>query len=266
MGVEVSDPIRLFVACAAGEDAESQAVLEYTARSLTSRELEITWMYQAKKGFWSGWNAGRWRTPFTGFRWGVPAACHYEGRAIYTDSDFIFRADIAELWDQPIPNGILIRRPDGKLATSAMVFDCAKLRAHLPAIEPLKAMPDQDGQIRKYLAEHRDLLSAFDGDWNCTDLKGYPDINDPRIKAIHYSRIETQPSARHAIARLAKAGKTHWYKGEIFPHWRPELQELFDRLLEEAVAAGCTIERYATDAGPLTRLDFVYSQHKGAAC
>lgn len=260
----ISEPIRLFVACAAGADAESQAVLEHTARSLTSRPLEIVWMFQAKKGFWSGWNTGSWRTPFTGFRWGIPAACGYEGRAIYTDSDFIFRADLAELWDQPIPGGLLIRRPDGKLASSAMLFDCARMQAHLPAIDKLKAIPDQDKQVRNYLQEHRDVMAAFAGDWNCTDLKGYESIDDPRIKAIHYSRMETQPHLRHAIKRLAAEGKTHWYTGDVGPHWRPDLIALFDQLLEEAVAAGYTMDRYQADAAPLQRRDFTYSTSKVA--
>ncbi len=259
-----ADPIRLFVACAAGADAESQAVLEYTARALTPRPLEITWMHQARKGFWSGWNCASWRTPFTGFRWGVPAACSYAGRAIYTDSDFIFRADLAELWDQPIPGALLIRRPDGKLATSAMLFDCGRMRAHVPDIGKLKAMPDQDKQCRAYLAEHRELMAAFDGDWNCTDLKGYGPIDDPRIKAIHYSRIETQPQLRHAVARLKAQGRSHWYTGEVFPHWRADLAELFDRLLAEAAAAGYPASRYETDVKDLQRRDFKYAQHKGA--
>src|SRR6186997_1371038 len=120
----MSDAIRLFVGCAAWADAESQAVLEYTARSQSSLPIDIVWMSQAKKGFWSGWNTKGWKTPFTGFRWGIPAYCGFQGKAIYTDSDFIFRADLAELWNQDIPGALLLNSTEGKLNTAAILMDC----------------------------------------------------------------------------------------------------------------------------------------------
>lgn len=240
----MSNTIRLFVGCSAGEDLESQAVLESTARRFSSLPIEITWMQQAKKGFWSGWNTAGWGTPFTGFRWGIPAACGYEGRAIYTDSDFIFRADLADLWRQEIPGSVLIRRADGKLASCCLVFDNTKAKAWLPDIEMLKSLQDQNGKMRAHLMEHRDELRAFDGDWNCADLKGYDDINDPRIKAIHYSKMPCQPHLKYAIPRLALQGRQHWYDGELTPHWRPDLVALFDAELAAAIAAGFTLDRY----------------------
>lgn len=112
-----SDPIRVFVGCSAnGEDAESQAVLEYTLRKHASRPVELTWMKQThdRKSFWHGWNTSSWSTPFTGFRWGIPAACKYQGRAIYMDSDVIIMADIAELFDQPMLPGKVLKARGGR--------------------------------------------------------------------------------------------------------------------------------------------------------
>jgi hypothetical protein len=246
--------IRLFVGCAVGEDIESQMVLEYTARQHASEPLEIVWMQQARAGFWAGWNTQGWGTPFTGFRWGIPAYCGYEGRAIYMDSDFIIRADLAELWRQDIPGVLLLRRPDGKLKTCCLLIDCANAKAHLPPLTYLKAQRDQNGVMCRYFAARRQLIAAFDGDWNCVDLKGYDDLEDARIKAIHYSRMACQPHLKHAIPRLAAEGRTHWYDGEIAPHWRPDLVTLFDRLYQEAQAAGYTATRYQVEPfGPYVK-------------
>ena len=241
--------IRLFVGCSAGEDLESQAVLEYTARKHASEPIEIVWMQQARTGFWGGWNTTGWGTPFTGFRWGIPAFCGYQGRAIYTDSDFIFRADLAELWHQDMHGkAILLRRTDGKLKTCCLLFDCAEAKKHLPAFERMKPMRDQNGEMCKYFGNHRDAIGQFDGDWNCVDLKGYEDINDSRIKAIHYSRMPCQPHLKYAIPRLAAEGRYHWYDGETAMHWRSDLVALFDELYAEAREAGYTPDKYSVPA------------------
>jgi hypothetical protein len=72
--------------------------------------------------------------------------------------------------------------------------------------------------------------------------------------------MSTQPQLRHAVARLARDGRTHWYTGETAAHPRPELQALFDALLIEAEANGYGIERYRVDAfGGATRKDFTYA-------
>lgn len=242
--------IRLFVGCSAGEDLESQMVLEYTARRSCSEPLEIVWMHQAREGFWSGWNTHEWGTPFTGFRWGIPAFCGYEGRAIYMDSDFIVRADLAELWAQPIPGVALVRRADDKVKTCCMLLDCHAARLMVPPIDTLRTMRDQNG--RTWREVHRQGgFALFDGDWNCTDLKGYHDIADPRIKAIHYSKMPCQPHLKYAIPRLAAEGRLHWYDGVVTDHWRPELVALFDQCYREALAAGYTVAHY--DVPPFGR-------------
>jgi hypothetical protein len=256
-------PIRLFVGADANNcDLESQAVVEYTARKYASRPVEIVWM-QGGHGPWAGWQTGSARTPFTHFRWSIPSVCGYQGRAIYTDSDFIFRADLAELFDQDIPGVMLVRNPEGKVRTCCILFDCAKAKGHVPPVEQLRKLPDAQATLTNYFKAHRELMSSFAGDWNCVDLKGYDDINDPAIKAIHYSRMECQVHLKHAQARLAAEGRSHWYEGVTGAHWRPELQALFDQLLEEAIAAGYPPERYRiASSGPVTRRAFAYKFSK----
>lgn len=255
--------IRLFVGCSTGEDLESLAVLEYTARSLSSLPIDITWMHQGPTGPWSGWNARSWRTPFTGFRWGIPAVCGYEGRAIYCDSDFIFLADLAEVWSQPIPEVALVKNPKGKLSTSFILFDCAKAKAHIPSLDTLRQMPDAHGTMLNYFRGQPHLVSATEGNWDCADLAGYR-LEDPTVKAIHYTRMETQPHLKYAIPRLRKDGRSHWYPGDVFPHPRPELQQLFDDLYEKAIAEGFTLDRYDQTYVEYQKRAFQYTTHKTA--
>jgi len=262
----LSERIRLFVGTSAqNEDLEAMSVLEYTARKYCSRPLDITWMRQSASGPWSGWKAESWRTPFTGFRWALPSVCDFKGRALYTDVDFLFLADLAELWTQSIPNVALVRNATGKISTSCILFDCAKARGHVPTLEKLRAMPDAHGTMFNYFRAHTELVAATDGNWDCGDLRGY-ELGDPRVKAVHFTRIETQLHLKHAIPRLAKEEKTHWYKGEVFTHERPELQALFDQLLVEATANGYGLERYRVE--PFTKAvqkDFRYKQQDRTA-
>ena len=233
--------IRVFVGCASGgEDAESCAVLEYTLRCHASRPVELTWMRVGEPGIWSGWNTAGWATPFSGLRWAIPAACGFQGKAIYLDSDMIVRADIAALWDQPIPPGklALVRGGAGKLRTCVMLMDCAAFAGWPFPLAVLKRTPNPQGAVTRWLKSHRDRLGAFDGLWNCIDLKGATSVDDPALKIIHYSQMAHQPHLKHATRRLAAQGRAHWYDGDTAPHWRPELDHLFDQLLTEAEAAG----------------------------
>lgn len=263
----MTDTIRLFVGTSANsEDLEAEMVLEYSARKHCSMPLEITWMRQAKGGPWGGWESAKNnRTPFSSFRWSLPAVCDFTGKALYTDVDFFFVADLAELWNQPIPHVALVRNATGKLSTSCILFDCAKARGHVPTLDKLKRMPDAHGTLLNHFRAHPEHLSAFEGNWDCGDLKGY-ELGDPRVKAIHYTRIESQLHLTHAIPRLRAEGKRHWYTGEILTHPRPELQAAFDRLLEEAKDAGYSLDAYRSAGfGGAVRRDFKYAQPPGGA-
>lgn len=263
----MSERIRLFVGAAADDcDLESQAVAEYTARKHASLPIDIVWMQQAKSGPYAGWNTRRGRTPFSGFRWSLPAMCGFEGRAIYTDTDFIFRADLADLWHQPIPGVLLTKtskKPGGKLRTCCILFDCAKAKGHVGDLDSLKRLEDPHDSYSKYFRERPELVSAFAGEWNAIDPEG--DLSDPRFKAIHYSRIENQPSFPHAQKRLQAEGRAHWYTGPVFRHPNPALTALFDAELQAACDAGFALEHYRTEFVGLTRRDFTYKHHKGAA-
>lgn len=267
--------IRLFVGCDGTNcDLESQMVLEYSLRKHASEPVEITWMQQSGSGPWSGWKCSTGRTPFSHFRWSIPSVCDYRGKAIYTDSDFFFLADIAELWNQQIPHVMLVRKPQDKPQRAACIlFDCAKSKGHIPPLKALKELADAHGHCSDYFRFHRELMDAFDGDWDCIgfekDVKGKGNLNDPRIKAIHYTRMEQQLHLKHAIPRLKREGRKHWYTADgapTFAHPRPDLQAVFDRLYREALDAGYTVDQYRVGAfAGAARKGFSYSSHVGQA-
>lgn len=249
-------PIRIFVGTPANnEDLESQAVLEYSLRKHhPADDLEITFMMLSRdpSSFWysvpearMGWRIDGWATPFSALRWGIPAACNYQGRAIYMDADMIAMADIAELWEQSIPAGkALLAKGGAEVISCVMLFDCAAIKGRIPDINALKGTPGKYKEIRGNLAN---LAADYKGDWNCRDsrdLPRYKSIHDPNIKILHYTDIPVQPNHRHARARLEREGKRHWFGGSDRRHPRPEVVQLFDRYLAEAIANGYPLERY----------------------
>jgi len=246
--------IRIFVGCAANwEDAESQAVLEYTLRKHASEPLEITWMKLSRdpeSPFFSdiaggGWNTSQWPTPFSGLRWAVPELCDFEGRAIYVDSDFIFLADVAELWRQAfMPGKAIIAKTHGRLCLS--MWDCARAKKFIPPLSALRPLRSNHQDMQTRIRQNAQLVQVFKNEWNCLDGEGYADLNNPEIKAIHYTSMSHQPHLPRAVARLKEHGVGHWFDGEVRRHWRDDICELFDKLLNEAISAGYSPERYET--------------------
>lgn len=241
--------IRVFVGCAANhEDIESQSVFEWSIRKHTSRPVEITWMKQSHNpgSPWHGWNTIEWVTPFSGFRWAIPEVCGFEGKAIYSDSDVIFKADIGELWDQPIrgDNAGILAKGGGSWRLCVSLWDCAKVKTHMMPMSELKSNSNAHRIMSKRINAPK-LIRQFAGNWNCLDGEGYENLDNPEIKAIHYTAIANQPQLRYAVPRLEKAGRKHWYDGKIERHWRNDLVELFDNLLTEAKANGYSPEKYA---------------------
>lgn len=247
----MTDKIRIFVGTPANnDDLECQAVFDWSLRKHHPQDdVEITWMMLSPdpNSFWysnmpkkEGWNTKGWATPFTPFRFGIPAFCNYEGKAIYCDCDQIFLADVLELWNQEIPDGkCLLMAKDG--ASCVMLMDCKKMKSILPPINDLKSV---QGLFRGVRGKVVNYAGVYSGDWNCRDGissftgKPYATIYDPDVKILHYTMIPTQPNHRHARMRLKAEGKPHWYPGPDRQHPKQEVTDLFDMMLEECVAAG----------------------------
>ena len=172
-----------------------------------------------------------------------------------TPSDF---PDKAQDWDEEFDRR---RRPEiEKLLTDEVI---AEHEANPLGYRDFHRWELQ--RVLNYFRAHTDLLDPTDGNWDCADLKGY-ELDDPRVKAIHYTRIETQLHLKYALPRLRKEGGTHWYTGDVFTHQNADLIARFDRLYEEAIAAGYNVDQYRVKSyGKAQRKDFSYKKHVGTA-
>jgi hypothetical protein len=238
--------IRLFVGCAAnGEDAESLAVLEYSVRKNTSKDVEITWMKanHDPESIWGNWDMTTWATPFSGFRWAIPEACNFEGQAIYCDSDFIFFSDLQGLWDQPFENGKAVMAKGGQDSWRycCAKWNCSAAQEYLLPVARMKNMPNAHQRMMAFFSQNRNIVQPFEGSWNCIDGEN---LQASEIDALHYSDMSTQFHLKHAISRLEKTGGKHWFDGQTRPHWRNDLQEIFDQYLLEAEKAGFKVADY----------------------
>ena len=117
-----------------GEDSEIEKVYEYTLLKNTQSNLSITWMkLNNQLDIWSGWNTKKWFTPFSGFRWAIPHACNFEGRAIYTDVDMINLRDIKELYEIDLQGKPFAARKGLRWGHElcVMVIDCNKAKEYV---------------------------------------------------------------------------------------------------------------------------------------
>lgn len=254
----MSNEIRVYIGCSPNcEDLESQAVVEYSLQRYASSPVSITWMKLSRdptSPFYSnvktgeGWRTGRWATPFSAFRWAVPALAGFTGKAIYSDSDFIYRADIAELHKQEFRDGavVMIRQGAGMRFCCSM-WNCEAARAVLPPLDQLQRDENSHALMTQLFQRNPKLIQFYDGKWNEMDTQ-IRDVNSPDIKAVHYTHMPTQPHLKYALPRLKAEGRQHWMRGNLrTPHPNAELQHLFDTVLADAHAAGYTLDKYRGD-------------------
>lgn len=249
----MEDLVRIFVGTPANnEDLESQSVLEWSLRKHASQPLEITWMKLSKDpaSFWysdpragKGWVTRGWATPFSAFRWGVPAFCEFKGRAIYLDIDMIVQEDIAKLWHAPFNSGsFVIAKNDSTFCCS--LFDCERAKKALPPIERIKGEYALYARLRREFRAGQVQPFPFSQNWNVLDGEHYHSLDDPEVKIIHCTSIPTQPQLKYALPRLKARGLEHWYKQPTRPHWRKDIIKMFDAYLEEAIAMGYPPDKY----------------------
>lgn len=243
------DRIKLFVGAAPdGMDAESEMVLDYSARKHCSMPIDITWMRASDDpdSIWAGWRREQWATPFSGFRWAVPEAAGEEGRAIYIDNDVLVLGDLADLWHADLEGKPIMARWPGRLCVS--VFDCAAAREILPSIRAMRRDPESHHHLQNKIG--REYIAKLPPLWNCLDGEDEP---LEEIKGLHFTDMSTQPAAVMASERLsrrvqravsARGTHGHWYRGDRREHRRPDVVEVFDRYFRESQAEGWRLEDY----------------------
>lgn len=229
------DPVKLFIGTSSnGEDSNIEMAYEYSIRKNTDREVEIVWMRQGGEPYWEGWEDRNWSTPFSGYRWGIPEYCGFEGKAIYTDVDMINLRDIGELFDLEVPEDKWMLARDGKRFGGkefcVILFDNAKFKDKMPLVETWKAAPQaHHAFIQQFI--QMEAVGSLDPRWNSHD--GDTD----EIWQLHYTHMPTQP------------WQPAWFTGEAKEHPRPDLVEIYRKTLDEAVAAGYNIDDYNIDRG-----------------
>lgn len=240
--------IKLFVGCAPnGEDAESMMVLEYSLKKNCSMPVDIEWMMMSHdpESHWYAWNTEIWSTPFSGYRWGVPSFCNYEGQAIYMDSDMIILHDLAELWNEPFHQNKVIQMKGG-WRTCVSKFNNEKIKELIDSgnwlsYERIKMLPNSHHRLFSMLQSNPHLVQNFDRQWNNFDGENDP-IKD--IKILHYTDMSTQMHIKYAIPRLKEKGLVHWYDGDVRQHRRQDVIDLFDTYYNEALEAGYKVSDY----------------------
>lgn len=211
------EPIRIFV----GSDIyniKAETALKWSILKHTQSPIDFRIMSRFNNDpTWQGWShTGKWATCFSCFRWAIPAACNFQGRAIYLDSDMIVLSDIKGLYDSDVSKGIATTP---KRESSVMVFDCAKF-ASLPEFQ-LDHLKKNAAKTYDYykLLRSKDMVSFIDQQWNCLDGDGF---SREKTKLIHYTELPTQPwhPAPH--------------KYEYKPHPHKEITDLWRQYYEEA--------------------------------
>lgn len=251
-----NETIRVFVGCDPNNcDLEQMMVLDYSIHKYTSVPVEIIWMQLSRdpSSYWysnpetgEGWNTVKWATPFSGFRWAIPEYCGYSGRAIYMDADVIILSDLAELWQHPIEGQSIVAAKSKADMTRlcTCIWDCSKAQGAILPIEQLRTDADSHQQMMDLIRDTPKMVEPYQDSYNCVDGE---ELEVEDMKILHYSDMGTQFSHKYSIPRLEAEDAKHWFDGDIMPHPRAELIELFDTQYNEALAAGYKLDNYCVD-------------------
>lgn len=193
----MSIPIKIYVGTSP-QMKKAEIVLEYSIKKYTKDPVEIVWMDFSKGGLWAGWDIGRahgrpdlrrgWATDYSAYRFAIPQANHFEGRAIYLDVDMILLRDIKEIWEFPLLKPVI----GVKGGMSLLLFDCSRFKecSWWPKIHEMKTNKMIVADYLDLLYKNHMISNILPPHWNCLNGQNY----DPEETAlIHYSNMLTQP-------------------------------------------------------------------------
>ena len=106
------------------------------------------------------------------------------------------------------------------------------------------------------LGNSPELVQVFDRQWNNFDGENDP-LED--IKILHYTSMNHQPHLKYALPRLESSGQNHWFDGEVIPHWRQDVVDLFDDLYNRSIENDYDVSDYVPD----TIINFDKQSQKG---
>lgn len=209
---------------------KAELALEYSIRKSASEPVDIVWMDYSRGGIWDNWNIGRpkklpyasegWSTDFTCFRFAIPGANNYEGRAIYLDADMILLRDINELFTLPMDKPVI--HPPARL--DVMLFDCKAFKEFewWPTVDEMKCSQWNLKEYYRLMNEHKIISDSMPALWDCLDGVGYDPL---KTGLVHYTEMNTQPW--HPYPERFKYP----------PHPRPDMVQLWQKFYDEALAS-----------------------------
>jgi len=134
---------------------------------------------------------------FTPLRFMPPQLMGYQGRAVVIDPDVFAAGDVWNLLTRDMQGKAIFCRPrdrrnrsvEGRMATSVMLLDCAKLR-HWKVEEQFQALFDKTLDYKEWITlahEPRDSIGLFESGWN--DLDRFTQST----QMLHTTKRWTQP-------------------------------------------------------------------------
>ncbi|MCE5319023.1 MAG: hypothetical protein LLG04_16875 [Parachlamydia sp.] len=194
-------------------------ILKFSARRRTKSEIEFIELKEIPIKL-----SSQMYTGFSFYRYSIPEACGYEGRALYLDADIVVLSDLQELIDHDMHGKGALARPHPPVSsyTSVMVLDCAKLKHW--------KMHDWATLVNANIASYLGTMHADPTGLNYRDFGpleefwNHLDHFDNTTRIIHYTSVPHQP-----------------WKAPGHPHGHVFLKEL-SKCLEEGVITRADVE------------------------
>lgn len=189
-------------------------------------------------GHWemADWNMGRshyrpysgegWATNFTCFRWTIPEAAGFQGRAVYCDADQTIHGKVSDLANCDLQGKCCAIRK------GVIVFDCGHpfwQSPQWPRLVDMKTSGASLGVYQQLVNRHGGGSSLFGVEWDVLDGK---EMSVWDAKLNHYTAMQWQPY--HPFPdRFAYPIR----------HPRPEVDEVFWQAYGDALASLKGVER-----------------------
>ncbi|MCP5121492.1 MAG: hypothetical protein H6984_03430 [Pseudomonadales bacterium] len=149
-----------------------------------------------RNGVWRKWRMNDLQS-FTPLRFMPPELMNYKGRAVVIDPDVFAVGDVWDLLSRDMKGKAIMCRPrsktsrdiNGKLASSVMLLDCAKLK-HWKVDEQFNEMFEGKRDYKEWISlmyEDRKTIGLLENSWN--DL----DVLNSNTRMLHTTRRWTQP-------------------------------------------------------------------------
>ena len=193
--------LKFFIATDGLAMGRAELALAFSIQKHSTQRFDIHFMDKVRPDpKWHNWSDEKWYTTFSNFRFAVPEANNFEGRAVYMDVDQLILKDPKELFELEIPDDKAWLALDAN-RTDVMVMDCAKFKdlEGWPSIEEMKNSQDNIGD---YIKKIKHLWHPLPKRWCCNDggiasnqgNKIETDPYDPETTCLmHYTQMDWQP-------------------------------------------------------------------------